>query len=236
MDFTGEQFIPGSGKKRLLDEHLERYKFASRFSDGKIVLDIACGTGYGSHILSSNCKEVYGVDISEESINYANNRFHNYNLKFIRSSATEDIFPENLIGIICSFGTIQHLDGLGRKKCLQNLNKWLKNDGTILLSTPNKKITSPFSSKPLNKYHVKEFNKEDIKKELNVFFDINSFMGQRLIPSFFSFYIVRKFIIFLQLVFSFNFGIYDSFFSPEIKKYSFWREARIFFIILKKKS
>lgn len=235
MDFTGEQFVPGAGKKRLLDEHLERYKFAYNLSDGKIVLDIACGTGYGSHILSLNSKEVYGVDISEESINYANSHFYNDNLKFIKSSATEDIFPEKFFDIICSFETIEHLDDLSRKQYLKNLNKWLKDDGLILLSTPNKKITSPFSSKPLNKYHFKEFTKKDIKKELGVFFNITSFMGQRLIPSFLSIYIVRKFISFIQLVFNVNFGLYDSFFSPKIKNYYFCKQARIFFIILKKK-
>ena len=47
-----ERFAPGPGAGRELEsQHLSRYDFASRFTAGKRVIDIACGTGYGSSLL-----------------------------------------------------------------------------------------------------------------------------------------------------------------------------------------
>jgi len=42
-------------------EHIARYVFASRFCKGMRVLDVACGTGYGSYfLLFQGAKEVVG--------------------------------------------------------------------------------------------------------------------------------------------------------------------------------
>ena len=49
-------------------EHLHRYMLAAKFAEGKTVLDIACGEGYGTYILSQVAKSVIGVDISKETI------------------------------------------------------------------------------------------------------------------------------------------------------------------------
>jgi len=45
-------------------EHLHRYALALPHSTGKIVLDIACGDGYGSNLLARNAVSVIGVDIA----------------------------------------------------------------------------------------------------------------------------------------------------------------------------
>jgi len=38
MEFTGEQLILGATSKRVMNDHLARYKFASGFVKGKKVL------------------------------------------------------------------------------------------------------------------------------------------------------------------------------------------------------
>ena len=45
-------------------EHLHRYAMAKDFAAGKVVLDIACGEGYGSAFLAEVAARVYGVDIA----------------------------------------------------------------------------------------------------------------------------------------------------------------------------
>ena len=37
-------------------EHLHRYMLAAKFAKGKTVLDVACGEGYGTYILSQGAK------------------------------------------------------------------------------------------------------------------------------------------------------------------------------------
>ena len=43
-------------------EHVARYDFAKRFCEGRVVADIACGTGYGSDILRQTATRVDSYD------------------------------------------------------------------------------------------------------------------------------------------------------------------------------
>jgi len=56
-------------------EHLSLYNFARKFVLDKEVLDIGCGTGYGTFFLSNIAKSVIGVDISIDAINRAKENF-----------------------------------------------------------------------------------------------------------------------------------------------------------------
>ena len=47
--------------------HLKKYEFARSRIDG-LVVDVACGVGYGSDYLRSAAKTVVGVDIADEAI------------------------------------------------------------------------------------------------------------------------------------------------------------------------
>ena len=65
LEFTGERFVPGiSGEIEI--EHVHRYLLAAHMSADKDVLDIACGEGYGSHVLAQAARSVCGVDIDEK--------------------------------------------------------------------------------------------------------------------------------------------------------------------------
>ena len=56
------------------NHHRNRYEFAAKYASGRI-LDASCGSGYGSAILSVGGKEVVGVDVSKQAINWANRFF-----------------------------------------------------------------------------------------------------------------------------------------------------------------
>jgi 2-polyprenyl-3-methyl-5-hydroxy-6-metoxy-1,4-benzoquinol methylase len=216
MNFTGEQFVPGIQKQRLVEEHEARYAYAERITDGKRVLDIACGTGYGTAELAKSATSAVGVDISEESIAYANANYQAPNLEYIHASATDDIFASSSFDLICSFETIEHLTEKERLAYLQNLKKWLKPDGTILFSTPNRTIVSPFSAKPLNQYHIQEFTLQHLKKEIEPYFSIRQILGQRRINKFLTLYPIRKAVHLTQKILRHNFHIYDLADGPEI--------------------
>ena len=86
LEFTGEYFIPGKSPRSVEEDHIERYRFARQFVSDKTVLDIACGTGYGSNLLAdSGASRVDGVDISEDVINYAISSYQADNLFFLKS-------------------------------------------------------------------------------------------------------------------------------------------------------
>lgn len=90
MEFTGLQFIPGHTSKRIEDDHLERYKFASQFVKNKDVLDIACGVGYGTKFLKDNgALRADGVDKSLEAIDYAKTNYPADGINFFASDAVK---------------------------------------------------------------------------------------------------------------------------------------------------
>jgi hypothetical protein len=49
MKFTGERFIPTEQGEISL-EHYHRYAATSEYVKDKVVLDVACGEGYGSDL------------------------------------------------------------------------------------------------------------------------------------------------------------------------------------------
>jgi 2-polyprenyl-3-methyl-5-hydroxy-6-metoxy-1,4-benzoquinol methylase len=53
-------------------DHVARYEWArNRIDPGSVVIDAACGIGYGSAILRAGALSVIGVDVSTDAIAYA---------------------------------------------------------------------------------------------------------------------------------------------------------------------
>lgn len=92
LKFTGERLIPEftkcSTETEMFKEHIERYKFASQFVENKIVLDIACGVGYGSKLLAEKANRVFGCDISDDAIKYAKSHYSKENICYRMMDAT----------------------------------------------------------------------------------------------------------------------------------------------------
>ena len=59
MNYSGERFLPNECSGEMAVEHYQRYQFAKQLVEGKIVLDAACGEGYGSSIVSEMASQVY---------------------------------------------------------------------------------------------------------------------------------------------------------------------------------
>src|SRR3954469_9794488 len=62
-----ERAFPGMGRPDVLSEHTARYAFALGNVGDKHVLDLGCGTGYGSEMLSWAAASVRGYDLWEPS-------------------------------------------------------------------------------------------------------------------------------------------------------------------------
>lgn len=176
LDFTGEQCIPGKTSTRIVDDHISRYQFALQFAQGKSVLDCACGSGYGSKMLKDGgAAHVDGVDVSQELIDYATDHFEIPGVDFL----VDDLAHHHLMkkyDVITSFETIEHVDDY--KTALRNMFNLLHDGGVLLISTPNRLITSPHMrsllDRPHNPYHVREFTVNELRADLrNVGFSVS---------------------------------------------------------------
>jgi 2-polyprenyl-3-methyl-5-hydroxy-6-metoxy-1,4-benzoquinol methylase len=58
-----ERAFPGMPRPDVMSEHCSRYAFAQGLVGGRDILDLGCGTGYGSEMLSWSARSVRGFDI-----------------------------------------------------------------------------------------------------------------------------------------------------------------------------
>jgi len=201
---SGQRFVFNLIKSdRIKYDTFTRYLFASNFVSGKIVLDAACGSGFGTFFLAQEAKEVWGLDFSAESIDYAKRNFSRGNTKFEVVNLLEGDLPEDFFDTIVSFHTLEQTEN--PQKFLERLSRALKPGGTMILSTPNKKIISPYRVEPMGKFNKFEFYKKDLEKILPKNFSV-SWFGQRNTFFLFANFFVRRLIRLSEIISRKNFG------------------------------
>ena len=163
-EFNLERVLPNDERtKFLFQEHTIRYLFASQFTTSKSVLDAACGSGYGSAILSkSGATKVVGIDNSSEAIEYCEKNYKKENLEFKKDNC-EKITLDTTFDVVVSFETIEHLKN--QDNFLTEVKRVLKDDGIFIVSTPN---TDTYPSD--NPFHYKEFTESEFKLFLGKYF------------------------------------------------------------------
>lgn len=178
MEFTGERFIPDlTTDSEMAIEHLQRYHSIKDIVKDKVVLDAACGEGYGASILVQSAKTVYAIDISEEAIAHANVKYKNKKLNFINGSIEHLLLEEDSVDVVVSFETIEHVDEKIQIAFLKEIKRVLKKDGILIMSTPNKYVYSDLANYK-NQYHINEFYKEEFHDLLNQYFQYIHFYSQ----------------------------------------------------------
>jgi len=103
------------------------------------VLDLGCGTGIFTQILSDveGVTGIVGLDISKESVLNAKKRC-NDRCRFVAGSATELPFPDSSFDAVVAFGdTISHIyNGYG--EAISEIGRILKPGGHLLFDVDNK--------------------------------------------------------------------------------------------------
>jgi 2-polyprenyl-3-methyl-5-hydroxy-6-metoxy-1,4-benzoquinol methylase len=168
MEFTGERMIPGLATSGSEDDHLARYAFASKYCPEKRVLDIACGAGYGAPLLLQGGARAYqGVDIAEDAVAFAQKNYAHDSCHFTYGDV-RNFGQTNHYDLITCFETIEHIPFY--QEALSNLYRVLKPGGTLLISSPNRPISSSkaihLSDKPSNQFHTQEFTPQELLREL----------------------------------------------------------------------
>ena len=74
----------------------KRYTFANTYTKGKDVLDVPCGVGWGTSLLSAKC--VAGIDISKEAVDYA--KKHYLGIDFLVGNMANIHFKDKRIDVL----------------------------------------------------------------------------------------------------------------------------------------
>lgn len=158
-------------------EHLGRYLFACDYlkehTITENVLDIACGTGYGSFLLSKRIKNVVGIDKNIEEVAP---QYKKDNIKFIKEDIDKVDLTSTYQAIIC-FETLEHVNNPNR--LLKQISKSLTSKGFFLLSVPNAKYEKlDENGNNLDIYHKTIFKLDDLLDQLKNDFKIIDVLGQ----------------------------------------------------------
>jgi SAM-dependent methyltransferase len=133
---------------------MTRYVFAGHFVAGKRVIDLGCGTGYGSYYLGkAGAKLVVGIDNSRKAIDYCKAHFKAPNVSFHVGDVMK-LPVKGVFDVAVAFELIEHVSE--HERFLIEAKRHLAKRGLLIFSTPNK---NTYTTE--NKFHFKEFYPEE---------------------------------------------------------------------------
>lgn len=160
------------------DRPINSYQQAASFiQTGDMVLDVACGTGFGTSILSKKAKSVIGVDIESYLIERCAQKFgYLKNVRFLNGDILKLELPLEKFDKIVSLHTMEHIKD--DRAFLETLSRLLKVNGTLILEVPifTKSIYKDITI-PLNPFHVIEYVPRALKKLCSKYFKIEKVFG-----------------------------------------------------------
>ena len=105
LPYTGERAVPGRTPVSVMGPHAMRYAWALQWVAGQHVADLACGAGYGAHVLSWAAQSVVGMDIDEDAVLHAAATYPDLN--FVIGDMTEEVPDADLY---VAFECLEHVD------------------------------------------------------------------------------------------------------------------------------
>lgn len=159
LQFTGERYIPGQGGARIAYEHFHRYLLAMRWAKGKLVFDVATGSGYGAGILASIARSVCAVELDWSTLSHVRRtNFSAANLLFVQGDATRLPLLTGSADLVVAMEILEHVAEQETLVC--ELARVVRPDGAVLISTPNRASYSD-ARNYRNPFHVHEFYRDE---------------------------------------------------------------------------
>jgi ubiquinone/menaquinone biosynthesis C-methylase UbiE len=157
--------------------HLFAYEYATKtFSNNDKILEIGCGEGYGTSLISKGVKEIVSLDVDLKTLKHAREKYGD-NCNFVLyDGANLPIKSDKFDGVV-SFQVIEHVRD--DSKYVSEILRILKNDGIFLCTTPNRVYRLKPGQKPWNPFHLREYYSKDLENILKKAFSEVKVVGIR---------------------------------------------------------
>lgn len=191
LPFTGERLVPRLTPLAVFREHEARYLFAGKHVRGQTVVDVASGTGIGTHYLvTAGAKVCIGVDVSLPSLQYAAGKYRP--CSFVACDAQQLCLADATVDVVVSFETLEHLPN--PRQFLFECRRVLRPGGLLICSSPNREV---YRWGGRNPFHVREFNAQEFVALVGEMFADCQLYGQRKV-NYYSYVLKRLFVSFLE--------------------------------------
>lgn len=177
LEKTVERIVPKNFKSReeylLYLRHVFAYEqLKPRLEKSDKVLEIGFGEGYGTHLIAKKVQSVIGIDVNQEAVDYANEKYASSNCKFQQYEGDELPFESYFFDKIITYQVIEHIED--DEQFLREIHKVLKTGGQLFLTTPNRIHRLEPGQEPWNPFHVREYAPEQLNILMsNIFSEVN---------------------------------------------------------------
>jgi 2-polyprenyl-3-methyl-5-hydroxy-6-metoxy-1,4-benzoquinol methylase len=127
---------------RNFRNHVKFYEFAAQFVEGRRVVDVGCGSGYGCNILRrSGAADVHGADVSRSALRFARRHFGG-DAAFTRQSITDlSEYPDDFADVVVSSEVLEHIREYNlEERALGELRRITRPGGLTIVATPNSEL------------------------------------------------------------------------------------------------
>jgi SAM-dependent methyltransferase len=163
LTLTGERTIPGLDVENYwFRRHEVVYqRLASRCADLD-VLEAGCGEGYGADLISRVARRVIALDYDETTV--AHVRAHYPRVEVMHGNLAELPLPDASVDVVVNFQVIEHL--WDQTQFVRECARVLRPSGLLMVSTPNRITFSPGRDTPINPFHTRELNADELSRLL----------------------------------------------------------------------
>jgi hypothetical protein len=171
LELTGERTLPDVPEENYwFQRHLVVYEWIRRRVGGLRVVDMACGEGYGSDVLSRSAASVVGVDANPDAHEHATARYTRPGLRFERDMIQTFAEPCDAVVFL---QTIEHVEEPG-----ELLEHFKRISDVAYISTPNVLTLAPKGAERSgNPWHVHEYRAQEFRGLLDRHFSSVEILG-----------------------------------------------------------
>jgi SAM-dependent methyltransferase len=163
LTLTGERTIPDLDIENYwFRRHEVVYERLATRCVGRDVLEAGCGEGYGADLLAGVARRVVAVDYDETAVTHVRSRYPR--VEVTQANLAELPLDDASVDVVVNFQVIEHLWDQGQfvRECL----RVLRPSGLLMVSTPNRITFSPGRDTPINPFHTRELNADELAELL----------------------------------------------------------------------
>jgi SAM-dependent methyltransferase len=163
LTLTGERTIPDLDIENYwFRRHQVVYQRLATHCVGRDVLEAGCGEGYGADLIAGCARRVVAVDYDESAVTHVRSRYPRVDV--MQANLAELPLPDASMDVVVNFQVIEHL--WDQAQFVNECARVLRPSGLLMMSTPNRITFSPGRDTPINPFHTRELNADELTELL----------------------------------------------------------------------